>query len=370
MSRTRIGLPWGSGGEFSALDRALSKAHAALFARHPALSLAAAAALHAAIVILFGKRLGISSNYFVLIPLIAAALGFAMTGGIVAGALGLPFNLLLFAAIGHPEYSPASKPIAELSGLFVGTALGYLSDYFAKLQAEIERRKETEASLREALDEKELLLQELHHRVKNNLNVIKSLVQLQKNRSKDPDFLAAVDELLGRIFSMALVHEQLYGSSELLAVRPPEYFELLAKNVASREKAVDIGISIAPEVAGQLFPADLATPLGLIVNEVLTNAAKHAFEGIESPRISLELSREGADYILSIEDNGRGFSVAQRAEGEAEGLGLKIIKSLAAQLRGASSFGPATRLGDAGRGFPGSRFELRFPIEQAPKNRY
>jgi two-component sensor histidine kinase len=361
----------GAGWESSAFDRALARIQAVLFVRHPGISLVSAIGLYSAAILLFGERLAISGNYLVLIPLIAAALSYSLPGGVIAGTLGLPANLLLFALIGHPEYAPASKPMAELSGIFVGTALGYLSDYFAKLEAEIERRTATEASLRKALDEKELLLQELHHRVKNNLNVIKSLVQLQKNRSDNPDFLDAADELLGRIFSIALVHEQLYGSSELLAVRPGAYLELLANSAVGSGAAGPghlgearktlIELSISPEAEGRLLSADVATPLGLIVNEILTNAVKHAFEGLEGNRMSLELTIEGPRYRLAIEDNGRGFNIAQRVDG----LGLKITRALAAQLGGSCDFGPARGLGAEGR--PGSRFELCFPLEPVPK---
>jgi len=370
-----------AGWESSAVDRAFARIQTVLFVRHPGISLASAIGLYAAVILLFGERLAISSNYLVLIPLIAAALSYSLPGGVIAGTLGLPANLLLFALIGHPEYAPASKPMAEFSGIFVGTALGYLSDYFAKLEAEIERRIATEGSLREALDEKELLLQELHHRVKNNLNVIKSLVQLQKNRSDNADFLDAADELLGRIFSIALVHEQLYGSAELLAVKPGAYLEMLANSAIGNGAAgagrpyearnAMVEIAISPEAEGRLLSADVATSLGLIVNEIMTNAAKHAFKGLEGNRMSLELTIEGPQYHLSIEDNGRGFSIAQRAdlpagsEKSVDGLGLKITKALAAQLGGSCSFGPALRLGAEGR--PGSRFELRFPLEPVPK---
>jgi two-component sensor histidine kinase len=361
----------GAGWESSAFDQALARIQTVLFVHHPGISLVSAIVLYSAAILLLGQRLAISSNYLVLIPLIAAALSYSLPGGVIAGVLGLPANLLLFALIGHPEYAPASKPMAELSGIFVGTALGYLSDYFAKLEAEIERRTATEASLRKALDDKELLLQELHHRVKNNLNVIKSLVQLQKNRSDNPAFLDAADELLGRIFSIALVHEQLYGSSELLVVRPGAYLELLANSALGNgipgpghpgeARKTPIELSISPEAEGRLLSADVATPLGLIVNEILTNAVKHAFEGLQENRMSLELTIEGPQYRLAIEDNGRGFNIAQRADG----LGIKITRALAAQLGGSCDFGPAQGLGAEGR--PGSRFELRFPLEPVPK---
>ena len=160
--------------------------------------------IYAALVWCSGSALGVSNNYFVILPLLASAFAFKLPGGIAAGALALPANLALFALMGHPEFSPASKIMAEMAGLIFGLAVGFLADYFGKVEAEIESRIATEESLRAVLAEKEILLREIHHRVRNNLNIIKSLVQLQKSRSSNPEFIEAADELIGRIFAIAL----------------------------------------------------------------------------------------------------------------------------------------------------------------------
>jgi two-component sensor histidine kinase len=362
---------------FSRLDGLLSRLHRGLIKKYPIACMALATALYAALVLVLGDRLAISSNYAVILPVLMAALCFELPGGIVAGFLGLPANLLLFAILGHPEFSPASKPIAELSGIVVGTASGFLSEYFSKLEAEIETRIATEEALRDALASRELLLQELNHRVKNNLNVIKSLAQLQRNRSEDPDFLAAVDDLVGRIFSISLVHEQLYGSKEPASVDAGAYISNLAANVVSgfarREPPVRLECSVARP--GMRISADHATPLGLIANEVLTNALRHAFRdgaepGSPQPAISVRFLDEGGDYLLVIEDNGRGFS-----EVDPKGLGTKIIKALCDQLLGRMKLEPLARIGSADSGvadgaraicdshrndITGTRFELRF----------
>jgi two-component sensor histidine kinase len=351
---------------FSAIDGLLTQMHSSIILAHPVLTLVASIAVYAAIILLFGERLAISGNYFVILPVLAAALAFELPGGIVAGFLGLPANLILFAAIGHPEFSPASKPIAELSGIVIGTALGYLADYFSKLEEEIARRIGTEEELRQVLVDKETLLRELHHRVRNNLNIIKSLVQLQKNRSSDPAFLAAADDLLGRVFAISLAHEQLYGGSQIVSVDLASY---IASLVSSIELVLDDGtrgidIVQSYEIEDTRIPADFATPLGLIVNEALTNARKHAFGGIAEPMVAIGLSREGDEFILSIEDNGVGL----KAQTEKPGLGLTLISALSRQVGGTMIMGGRT--GPEGDAVPGTRFELRFRNEARKKSQY
>jgi two-component sensor histidine kinase len=354
----------------SPLDMALSRIHRAVFATHPLASVIVAIAVYVAIVLLAGKRLAISGNYFVIIPVVAAALAFELPGGIIAGILGLPANLFLFFLLGHPEFSPASKPIAELSGIIIGTTLGYLSDFFSKLQAEIRRRVATEESLRRALAEKDLLLKELHHRVRNNLNVIKSLIQLQKNRSSNPEFLKEIDDLLGRVFAMALIHEQLYSHEDLLLVNLPPYIDSLATNVASalQVEAKRIRIDRALGGQGMRMTVDSATPLGLIVNESLTNAIKHAFAGVDEPRIAITLAEEEGRCVLRVEDNGVGFP-SEPPGGDADkarssGLGLTLMEALAGQLDGSIRYSPVR----PGEKFPGARVELVFPRERVQAN--
>ena len=315
--------------------------------------LAASIGAYASVVLLAGPSLAISSNYFVALPVIAAALGFGAPGGIVAGALGLPANLLLFWLLGHPEYSPASKLIAELFGLVVGLSLGLLADYFGDIRREMHRLEEVEESLRDALAEKELLLRELHHRVKNNLNVIKSLVQLQKSRSRDPDFIEASDELVGRIFAMALVHDQLYGDTGKGSIDPGTYVDALARNLASSLGLDASRVTRRIDSKGRRLSADMAMPLGLIVNEAFMNAAKHArTESRPSPSILISLQAKGPEYRLVIEDDGPGPSAA----GDS-GLGMKLVASLASHMGGTSSLvaieGP--------NGPAGTRFELSWP---------
>ena len=324
--------------------------HRAVFQRHPFWGLAISTTVYAAVVLCFGERLAISSNYFVILPVVFAALGYGLVGGMIAGALGLPANLALFAILGHPEYSPASKLIAEISGFSVGTALGYLSEYYRQMESEIRRRVRTEQSLRAALEENRLLLMELHHRVKNNLNVIKSLMQMQRNRSRDPAFLEAVDQLQNRVFAIARAHDRLYDKSEQSEVPPEGYLKDIVDVYAEKEGTgprIEMGIS----AGGRGLQADAIIPLGLILNEALSNAMKYAVPpNSERPLVRVRFALEEERWILEVRDNGTEFDPKKAYPA---GLGLKIIRGLAGQLEGTVSWSS-----DAGGG---AIFRLEFP---------
>jgi two-component sensor histidine kinase len=352
---------------FSALDMSVTRLHRQVFIRRRALTFPTSIAIYVLVVLFAGSHLEISSNYFVILPVLVASLCYGIPGGLVAGALGLPANLLLFALIGHPEYSPASKAIAEASGVVVGLALGYLSHYYRELETEISRRIPIEDSLRRALAEKELLLQELHHRVKNNLNVIKSLVQLQRNRSSDPAFREAADRLIERIFTIALVHEQLYRRDDnVLTVNLEEYVGALVANVVAGYASTDVEVVHSVRTGERRISPDVASPLGLIINEVLTNALKHAACCVGEPVIVLTLDIADDDFRLVIRDNGPGFDPLRIEE---KGLGLKLVKALARQLDGKLNFEQAQYPMRGADDSVGARFELRWSAGSLPADR-
>jgi two-component sensor histidine kinase len=351
----------------SILDSWLSRLHRDIVKGHPVLSLVASCLVYAGAVLAFAPRMAVSSNYLIILPVVVAAFAFELPGGILAGALGLPANLLLFAILGRPEFSPASKLAAEFSGLVLGGALGFLGDYFGKFEAELGLRIATEESLRRAVEEKEAILQELHHRVRNNLNVITSIIQLQRRRSRDPSFIAATDELLGRVFAIALVHDRLHSKDEGEEVSALDYLGGLATNIVQAQGAMDRKPRITLEVpeTGLDLDADTAGILGMIANEAITNSVKHAFCLYTSaPAILVSFCVEGDSRVLRVEDNGSGFPA-----GGSEGLGLKIIRVLARQLDGKVEVGPRGQarsvLGDpaqaAGWELPGTALELSFP---------
>lgn len=345
---------WWENEEFTPLDRALSSFHRFFIEDRPIASVAVSIAAYAAVVLAGGSRLGISSNYFVLLPVFAVSLAFGLPGGLVAGTLALPANLALFILLGHSEFSPASKAIAEMSGIFVGTSFGYLADYFRKLNREIERRTEAENRLREETEEKDILLRELHHRVKNNLNVITSMIQLQRNRSSDPAFREASGLLLNRVYAVSLAHDTLFGGERLLSGAGTEsvdcaaYLRRVAENAALVYPDVGMGVSVTVDPPDARLEKSVALNLGIIVNELAVNAAKHAFAGISSPGLAIALNAGPTEWALMVEDNGVGM--AEDAKG---GLGRTLIDSIAARLDGRTCW----------RSDGGLRFKLAFPLK-------
>jgi two-component sensor histidine kinase len=343
----------------SILDRPLSRLQRLLFTRWRAASLVISISVYAAIVLLFGPDLAISSNYFVALPVLVAALGYSVLGGLTAGILGLPANLLLFTLLGHPEYSPANKLIAECFGLVLGFSLGYVAHNFRMYEGELRRRFEIEEDLTKALLEKDILLKELNHRVKNNLSVIQSIAQLQRARSRDPEFLASIDRLVERIHAIALVHEQLYGPQDgTLAVNPEHYLDALIGNLAASYSDMGVEMIHSVRVGGRVLGPEEATPLGLIVNEALNNSIKYAVGLCQDPVIYLSLDIVDDDYRLIVGDNGPGF--APETSDPGGGLGLKMIRALARQMNGRVSF---EKVGEDGC-VEGARLELRWPVRK------
>lgn len=331
---------------FARLDPVFSGMHHALFGERRLLSSVASAFVYVAIVLFLGPSLSVSANYFVLIPVIVFSLAFGLPGGMVSGFLALPCNLALFAATGHLSYAPASWPIAEISGILVGTTLGYLSDYFRRLEGERVLRMEAEDELRTALNEKEILFRELHHRVKNNLNIIKSLIVLQSGRSHSIEFKNAATELVGRIIAISLIHEQLYRKAEISSVEIMEYLDTLVRAIVLSQGDYAHPPKVAVEGDKRPLPMDIAVPLGIIVNEAVMNAIKHA-----RPSGALEiwicLRAEDFDLLLEISDNGPGFDPSVGGEG----LGFQLLDVLARQVGGIVSI-------NSGKG---TRIRVRFP---------
>ncbi len=319
---------------FTPLDRMLTKIHRNLFLKYKNTSMFLSLAIYVIIQLIWGKSLKISSNYFVLIPLFASTLSYGLVGGILAGPLGLPLNLLVFHLAGHPEYAPENLLIAELSGITVGFVLGYMSDFFSKMNREIQKRRITEEKLRKTLADKEILLEEVHHRVRNNLNIIKSLVALQSSRVSDPSFREESEKLRQRIFSISLVHDQLFHHNNSVFLNLQEYLSSLIDNLLSL--SVHQGISLTTHWPDEDMPleSDKAIYIGLICQEVIVNALKYAFEDIEFPELTFSLDIHDDRIHISIADNGCGFD----PEDSSEGLGKKLIRSLSGQLDGTCSF--------------------------------
>lgn len=208
----------------------------------------------------------------------------------------------------------------------------------AQLKILVEERTN---ELRRAIDllkeqnlEKDVLLKEVHHRVKNNMQIIISLLRLQSNTVEDNEAISVIQNSQNRIMAMAMIHEQLYNSESLSHISARNYITDLSVNL---KLAYDMSESIELEHDLDDVALDLEklVPVGLIVNELLTNSLKHAFNNIqEHPTISISLKKDKADQaILTIMDNGGGFDSNEFTEPQ-DTLGFELVKSLSEQLDG------------------------------------
>jgi PAS domain S-box-containing protein len=197
----------------------------------------------------------------------------------------------------------------------------------------IAERKLVEERLRASLDEKEVLLKEVHHRVKNNLQVISSLLALQGRETADPEASLMFADSQGRIRSMALIHEQLYLSGDLSRIDFSEYVRRLCLNLMDSSGASDSYVALHIDVDPVPLPLDLAIPCGMILNELVSNALKHAFTTNAHGQVNVKFHRDGNRHTLSVSDNGVGIRVRPQHH-KTSSLGLKIVHALVKQLDG------------------------------------
>ncbi len=204
----------------------------------------------------------------------------------------------------------------------------------AQKQVEIQQQKSV---IERSLKEKEALLQEIHHRVKNNLQVVSSLLHLQAEKFGDPEVVKAMEEGQGRVQSMALIHERLYQTQDLSAIDFQDYLVEMVGDIAMTFGENANAVAIKVDAGKAQFGVDFAVPLGLIVHELVTNAFKYAFpQGGGEIEISL---RKAADkrWELSVQDNGIGLPEGTNHQ-TATTLGLRLVSMLCQQLEGNYQF--------------------------------
>ena len=206
--------------------------------------------------------------------------------------------------------------------------------WIGRLEQEVQRRKESEIQLKTALMEKEVLLREVHHRVKNNLNTISNLLYFQSSNIKDETALEAFKDSQNRVLAMARVHEHLYNSWTMNQVDMTAYLNDLIVELSQTYNNVKIKSEF--DSFGLILDIDQAVPCGLLINEIVTNAIKHGFvrrENYNENEINIKFSVKGEEYTLQISDNGIGMRQGIRIE-ELNSLGLKLITMLVRQLLG------------------------------------
>jgi two-component sensor histidine kinase len=180
------------------------------------------------------------------------------------------------------------------------------------------------------INEKEALLKEVHHRVKNNLQIISSLMNLQASNTTDPVFLSLIRECKNRIASMSMIHEMLYQSKNLSSISTEEYIRHLVLSIESSFCLADLKVRFDFHLEkGLLLETDKMIPIGLILNEAISNSFKHAFPG-KNGTISIHLEKINGLHKLTIADNGTGIHNDRWRTGTT--LGIQLIHTLAEQL--------------------------------------
>ena len=232
------------------------------------------------------------------------------------------------------------SPIETEEGVLVSAAIRDISD-----------RKLVETKLRASLNEKEVLLKEIHHRVKNNLQIVSSMLNLQMDQLSDPKAIELFKESQNRVRSIALFHERLYQSRDLGRVEIAEYLKGLANGSFATYGVNPDDIVLAVHTEDIPLGVDAAISCGLIVNELVSNSLKHAFPDRRKGQVEVTLRSAATDVVLEVADNGVGVPATLDFRSPST-LGLKLVAIFTEQLGGTMDL---TREG-------GTRFSLRFTL--------
>jgi two-component sensor histidine kinase len=241
-----------------------------------------------------------------------------------------------FLNVARRQTSPSAMTDAHRLEAFAHHAAMALDHawVYEQAQQEIAERQGAEEQIKASLLEKEVLLKEIHHRVKNNLQVISSLLYLQSKQIVEPKTLEMFVDSQNRVRSMALVHERLYQTEDLARVNVAEYIRSLTSYLFQSYGPGADRIKLEVDVANLLLGIDIAVPCGLIINELLSNALKHAFPGNAkgSIRVGFSTGPDGR-YTLVVGDNGVGFPEGSDFR-QTRSLGLQLVRTLVNQLEG------------------------------------
>ncbi len=215
--------------------------------------------------------------------------------------------------------SPIVNPDGELLG----------SVHIAR---DITERRKMEKKLEKALHDKEILMKEIHHRVKNNLMMISSLLNIQSHYINDPDVKDLFTESQNRARSMALLHKELYESGDMKDIELSEYLSTLSKEIMHSYNSRDLNVDLGLDLQKGTIDVDRAIPLGLIATETIINSFKHAFPNGKG-KINIKLYKDDDSYVLIISDDGVGFpeDLDFRSQGN---MGMMLINGLINQIDG------------------------------------
>ena len=270
----------------------------------------------------------------VLIIIACSALAIALR---VLHVIAAPIDSLIDTANQVSESRDYSLRATKYANDDMGSLTDEFNDMLQRIQrrdAELEQRvAERTAALSDSLGEKVVLLKEVHHRVKNNLQIIASLLSLQANQIRDDETLALFTNSENRVRAMAAIHERLYLSDDLAKIDFAGYIRSLVENLFGSYSIDTQDILLITDIADVSLSLDQAIPCGLMLNELVSNSLKYAFPNGRCGELHIILARFDGGYRLEVRDDGVGFPEHVDFR-RTESLGLQLITSLTQQLHG------------------------------------
>ncbi|MEM1214052.1 MAG: histidine kinase dimerization/phosphoacceptor domain -containing protein [Bacteroidota bacterium] len=240
--------------------------------------------------------------------------------------LGLISPILRMSMNGFRSIDGYEVAIAQVADIAIfATGLGWKFRDFLRLSAENEL-------IRQLLGEKDMLLREIHHRVKNNLQVVSSLLRLQALHAKDEESKSALRESYQRLSSMSMIHEKLYQQDQVTQVNLRDYFGRLANSLFTTYQIDHQQITLATDIDPIELDLETVMPLGLLLNELLSNALKHAFPDGRAGEITVQIKRQAEGLFLSVADNGQGMR--NGPGGRQDTFGHQLVMAFAQKLDG------------------------------------
>ncbi|WP_179021143.1 tetratricopeptide repeat-containing sensor histidine kinase [Winogradskyella forsetii] len=218
------------------------------------------------------------------------------------------------------------------SGLLLVLVLGFFSYRNKKQSMKLAKQK----SLLEAtVDEKNVLLKETHHRVKNSFQIVSSLLYLQSESVEDKEAKIAIKEAENRVRSMVLIHQRLYNKDELIGINTKDYFIDLVRDIIESHQFKTEPIPYQLNVENLVLDIETTTPIGLILNELIVNSLKHAFDEVTSgSRITISFYKENENLVLKVTDNGKGFE----GDLKSSSFGITLMKALSKKLKASLNY--------------------------------
>jgi two-component sensor histidine kinase len=280
---------------------------------------------------------GLESGNYIFYIAIQMAIAFFFYGNYMKDfyfQIGLSFICLYLSIYGPFVIDQVVITEYEMKSLFVYNIFSGIITVFIFALFFIRQLSQKQNEIEAKIKEKEILLSEVNHRVRNNLNVISSLLKLQRESVKSIEAKEAISQSALRVHSMAWVHNQLYKNTESKSINFKEYIEQLVSEIRY-STGIDQEISLDLKVDPINIDVSKAIPLGQIINELITNSIKHAFSKIMNPEISVRINQLEKGIELIYKDNGCGYD---RSKVSKDSLGIFLITSLCDQIDGECAF--------------------------------